>query len=166
MKKYWMIPSLMLFSVLFTFSAAAQAPAKLNLDKASAGKIVQMLEESGAAYGKAGEAVWVAKFKGNQREEISVLVIGHENMLILSADVVEKAGYKSSPELLMRLLRLNDEYDRVKVGIGDEGEVFVRIDLSIRVVDAKEFKENLDQISAAVDEIYGAIKQHLVPVKK
>ncbi|MFN0085585.1 MAG: YbjN domain-containing protein [Blastocatellia bacterium] len=166
MKKYWIPPVLAALLALVSVAALAQEPTKLSLDKASAGKIVQMLEESGAGYAKASESVWVAKFKGNVREEIVVLVIGHENMLILSGDVVEKQGYKSSPELMMRLLRLNDEYDRVKVGIGDDGEIFVRIDLSLRVVDAREFKENLDQISAAVDEIYGAIKPHLVPVKK
>lgn len=166
MKNQLRMPALLAICAGLSIAAWAQAPAPLKLDKASATKIVQMLEESGAGYAKAADNVWVAKFIGKQKAEIVVMVIGHENMLILSGVIAEKKEFKVSPDLMMQLLRLNDQYDRVKVGIDGDGDLFVRIDLSIRVVDAREFKENLDQASAAADEIYGAIKAHLLPAKK
>lgn len=155
--------------VLFAVSALAQATQteELKLDKASANKIAQLLEESGHSYGKASANVWTVKFKGNNLDDVNVIVIGHEGMLILVSVVAEKKDYKASPELLMKLLRLNDDYDRLKVGIDDDGDMFVRIDLTLRVIDAQEFKTNVEQISAAADEIQAVIKPYLVaPAKK
>lgn len=154
--------------MLSAISAMAQTQSETpKLDKASASKIAQLLEESGHAYGKASANVWTVKFKGNNRDDISVIVIGHEGMLIMVSVVAEQKDFKASPELMMKLLRLNDDYDRLKVGIDDDGDLFVRIDLSLRVVDAQEFKTNVEQISAAADEILNVVKPYLVsPDKK
>src|SRR5262245_3545020 len=85
-------------------------------DKAATAKVVQLLEASGHSYSKAKDNVWVIKFKGNQREEIPVIIIYAENMLILVSVVAEKAEVKVTPDLLQKLLKLNDHLDRVKVG--------------------------------------------------
>jgi hypothetical protein len=136
-------------------------------DKAASAKVVQLLEASGHSYTKAKDNVWVIKFKGNQREEIPVVIIYAENMLILVSVVAEKAEVKVTPDLMQKLLKLNDTLDRVKVGIDNkDGDVFVRIDLSLRVVDEQEFKANLEQISAAADETYAALKPFLLAPKK
>ncbi len=44
--------------------------------------------------------------------------------------------------------------------------MIVRLDMTLRIADTKEFKENVEQVSAATDEIYAAIKPFLVPAKK
>ncbi len=166
MKKQFLISFILL--MLFAVSAIAQTQSEEpKLDKASATKIAQLLEESGHSYGKASTNVWTVKFKGNNLEDVNVIVIGHDGMLIMVSVVAEKKDYKASPELLMKLLRLNDDYDRLKIGIDDDGDLFVRIDLTLRVVDAQEFKTNVEQVSAAADEIQAVIKPYLVaPAKK
>ncbi len=164
MKKYTVLSFALL--ILMNIGALAQAQQAPKLDKASAAKIVQLLEESGHNYGKGAENVWVVKFKGNQVADISVIIIGHDNLLILVGIVAEKKDFNLTPEMMKKLLSLNDNFDRVKVGIDDDGDLFTRIDLSLRVVDGQEFKTNLEQISAAVDETYAAIKAFLVPAKK
>ncbi|MGE0129140.1 MAG: hypothetical protein AB7U82_13770 [Blastocatellales bacterium] len=151
--------------ILSTSAALAQAQ-QLKLDKASAAKIVQLLEESGHNYGKAGENVWTIRYKGNHLPEFGVIVIGHENMLILVGVVAEKKDFNATPEMMKKLLSLNDDFDRVKVGIDDDGDLFNRIDLSLRVVDTQEFKANLEQLSSTVDLTYAAIKPYLVTAKK
>ena len=152
---------------LLVVCASAQEK-KQTIDKASATKIVQMLEESGHAYGKASDNVWTVKFRGNTLDDIAVVTIGHEGMLILVAVVAEKKDFKASPELMAKLLQLNDDYDRIKVGIDKEGDMFVRVDLTLRVTDAQEFKLNVEQVSAAADEIATMIKPYMVaaPAKK
>lgn len=140
-----------------------KAPA---LSKAAATKIVQMLEESEHAYGKSSGNIWVVKFKGNSLADIGVIVIGTETVLVLVAVVAEKQDFKVSPELMMKLLRFNDDYDRVKVAIDDDGSMIVRLDMTLRIADTKEFKENVEQVSAAADEIYAAIKPFLIAPKK
>lgn len=164
-----------LFSILISFalitllaiSASAQDK-KVVLDKASATKIVQMLEDSGHVYGKAADNVWSVKFRGNNIDDIAVITIGHEGLLILVAVVAEKKDFKASPEMLMKLARLNDDYDRIKVGIDKDGDLFVRVDLTLRVTDSQEFKMNVEQVSAAADEIAAVIKPFMIaaPAKK
>ena len=165
MKKSFLVSFALMILLAVSAFAQEQKPA---LDKASASKIVQMLEESGHTYGKASDNVWSVKFKGNNVEQVSVIVIGHEGMLILVSVLAEKKDFKASPELMMKLLRLNDDYDRLKVGIDDDGDMFVRIDLTLRVTDSQEFKVNVEQISAAADEITAVIKPFLItaPAKK
>ncbi|MBI1764456.1 MAG: YbjN domain-containing protein [Acidobacteria bacterium] len=162
-------------ALLLTLVCAVAVPAQTNsqtatataADKAAQAKVVQLLEASGQAYAKAKEGVWVVKFKGNQLPEISVVTIYSQGMLIFVSTAAEKAEIKTSPELLQKLLTLNDDLDRVKVGLDNkDGDIFVRIDLSLRVVDQQEFNANLDQISAAVDETYAALKPFLLAPKK
>lgn len=169
MKKLFSLTTALCLLLLSVVCASAQTQnqaANSAADKAALAKVVQMLEASGQTYAKAKDGVWVVKFKGNQLPEISVITIYSQNMLIFVSTVVEKADYKPTPELMQKLLNLNDDFDRVKVGIDSEdGDIFVRIDLTLRVVDQTEFNANLEQISAAVDEVYGAIKP-LLPAKK
>jgi len=145
----------------------AQPAAPPAADKAATAKVLQLLESTGLVYTKAQENVWVVKYKGQQLSEFSVIVIYSQNMLIFVSVVAEKKDYKTPPELLQKLLALNDDLDRVKIGIdNDDGDLFVRIDLSLRVVDEQEFKANLEQISAAVDETYAVLKPYLLAPKK
>lgn len=156
------------FTLLTLLTVSALAQEKPKIDKASATKIVQMLEDSGHTYGKSADNVWVVKFRGNTLEDIGVVTIGHEGMLILMVVVAEKKDFKASSELMSKLLQMNDDYDRLKVAIDKDGDMLVRIDLSLRVTDSQEFKLNVEQISAAADEIATAIKSFMVaaPVKK
>ena len=150
-----------------TIASAQTAAAPSAADKAATAKVVQLLEGSGHGYTKAKDGVWVVNFKGNQLPEFAVITIYSAGMLIFVATVAEKAEFKPAPELLQKLLNLNDSLDRVKIGInGKDGDAFVRIDLSLRVVDQTEFKTNLEQISAAVDETYVVVKPFLLAPKK
>jgi hypothetical protein len=164
MKKYTVISFALV--ALFSLSAFAQTNEKSNLDKAWAGKIVQWLESGDYAYAKAKDNVWTAAFKGNQIPEFNIIVIGHDNLLILLGVVAEKKDYKLTPELMQKLLGLNDDMDRVKIAIDDDGDIIARIDMSLRVIDTEEFKVNIEQIAAATDEAHAAIKQFLLNPKK
>lgn len=46
-----------------------------------------------------------------------------------------------------------------------EGDVFVRIDLSIRVLDKQEMQENIDQVAAAANEVFAGLKPYLITAK-
>jgi hypothetical protein len=162
MKKFLPVLLSLFLSVLCLPAQAQTKPAA-----APASKVVQLLEASGQNYSKAGEGVWVVKAKSVNITEFGVMTIYSEGMLILAVTVAEKAEYKASPELMQKLLGLNDTLDRVKIGIdGKDSDIFVRIDLSLRVVDQKEFNDNLTQIIAATDETVTAIKPHLLKAGK
>lgn len=161
MKKLFvtLLPVLCLLLAGLVVPAAAQQ--KPVLDKAAAGKIVQMLEATGLNYSKASENVWLIRYKGDQIGEFNVLVIGHEGMLILTATIAEKKALKLTVDALQKLMVLNDDFDRVKVGIDSDGDLFVRTDLTLRIVDAQELQLNLEQISGAADGTFATIKPFL-----
>lgn len=161
MKKFFAALTLVTLTFIFAGSAHAQDKPKLNLDKASTAKLISMLEASGYNYAKAADNVWTIKFKGNELPEFNVVIIGHEGMIILLTVIAEKKDLKPSPEFYQKLLKFNDDFDRVKFGIDDDGDLFTRIDLSLRIVDLQELKLNLEQISAAVDEAYVGLKPYL-----
>ncbi len=163
MKKHIVIS----FALIVLLSVAALAQSQQpKPDKATTAKIVQLLEESGHNYGKAGENVWTIRFKGNHLSEFGVIIATGEGMLILVSVIAEKKDFNLSPEMMKKLLALNDDLDRVKIGVDGDGDLFARIDLTLRVVDLDEFKANVDHISSSVDQTYAAIKPYLVAPKK
>lgn len=159
----------LLLTLLCAIAATAQSPANAQLtpeDKAATAKIAQMLEASEQTYTKTSDGIWVVKFKGNHRPDIAVVTIYAKGMLIFVAGVAEKGEFKPSLELMQKLLGLNDSMDRVKVMIDERGDIALRLDLTLRVVDQQEFNANLEQISAAADETYGVVKPFLLAPKR
>jgi biopolymer transport protein ExbD len=61
----------------------------------------------------------------------------------------------------MKVVRMNDQFDYVKVGIDKDGDLFVRTDLMLRNLDGQELKQQLQQVANAADEAYGQIKPML-----
>lgn len=55
------------------------------------------------------------------------------------------------------LLNANYDFDYVKVGIDNDGDLFVRADLPPDT-DAAHFKSIIEQVAAATDVLYGRIQ--------
>ncbi|MEO7658203.1 MAG: YbjN domain-containing protein [Pyrinomonadaceae bacterium] len=135
-------------------------------DKSSPAKLARLLEESGNSYTKVADNIWTIAFKGKTLPEFNVVASTEQGLLFLIAIVAEKKTLKVTPPMLQKLLALNADFDRVKIGIDKEGDVFARTDLSVRTVDAQELKENIEQLAAATDETFAAIKPFITIVKK
>ena len=128
-------------------------------------KAARLMNDSGFTYTKASDAVWTVQFEGKSLKNITVIASVGDNVMILFAVVAEKKNVKATPAMMKKLLGLNEELDRVKIGIDKEGDVFVRIDLSIRILDKQELKENLDQAAAAANDVFAALKPFLIATK-
>ena len=61
------------------------------------------------------------------------------------------------------LLKMNHEFDQVKVGLDRDDDLSVRIDASMRVADATYVKNVINQVKNSSDEIYGKIESQLLP---
>ncbi len=129
-------------------------------------KVIQLLEASGYNYTKAGDNVWTIPFQGKVFPQFNVVVIYIEGIIVTFGVVAEKKDLKVTPELMQKLLRLNSDMDRVKIAIDDAGDLVVRIDSSLRVLDAEEFKAVVEQTASATDDVYAAIKQYLIKPAK
>jgi hypothetical protein len=146
--------------LLFVAASACFHPG-LNTSYAqntSSAKIVRLLEDSGYPYTKASDNVWTVPFKGKALPNFRLIATTQQQILVLFVVVAEKKDFKVTPELMQKMLRLNGDLDRVKIGLDEDGDAYVRVDLSIRVLDIQELKENIEQVAAAADEVFTAIK--------
>jgi hypothetical protein len=140
-------------------SLAAAAPVKQNI----AAKIGQFLEQFGGTYTKAADTVWVVPFKGKSLSSFDAFVAtsSDSSLVIIGVTVVKKKNLKLSQDLFHRLLKYNHSADYVKVGFDDDEDLFVRAELNARTMDFASFKEILEQVGAAADELYAQIKPNL-----
>ncbi|QQS45653.1 MAG: YbjN domain-containing protein [Acidobacteriota bacterium] len=160
------VGSLFFILMIATVGQAQTPPAGDQANKANRSKVLQLLEDTGHNYSKSSDDVWVVPYTGNNLKEFNVVTVLEQNLVVLVVILAEKDGVKYTPEMMTRVLRLNEEFDRVKIGVSESGNLFVRIDLSLRILDGQELKENIEQIAAAADEAYLAIKPYLTSQKK
>jgi hypothetical protein len=128
-------------------------------------KIARLLEESGYPYTKAANNVWSIPFRGKVLQNFQLVASVQQDILVLFVVVAEKKELRVTPELMQRMLKLNADLDRVKIGFDKDGDAFVRVDLSVRVLDIQEFKENIEQVAAAADELFTVLKPFTTATK-
>ncbi|MEK6302696.1 MAG: hypothetical protein AABO41_18455 [Acidobacteriota bacterium] len=132
------------------------------MDPATVSKLAQLLDKSGHAYTKAADNVWTIKFKGKSLSEFQLFVTSGGGLIVIGTVVAEKGRFKATPEMALKLLRLTNDLDRVKIGLDKDGDLFVRIEASARVFDGVELKAAVEQVAAAADEVHAAIKPFLI----
>ena len=95
--------------------------------------------------------------------EFNVTISGNESTLVVFVVLVEqqKSLHGNIQELMYKLLKFNDAADYVKLCIGDDSELLVRSDLPTRTLDLQEFKDGVEQVAAATDEIYATVRPYV-----
>jgi len=137
-------------------SATAAAPAA----DPNTAKVAQLLQGSDYEFTKKTASVWVIPKQGKSLGDFKVIGANEGDLLVIFVIIAEKAHMKMSLDLATRMLKMNHEFDQVKIGIDDDGDAFVRADMSIRVLDEEAFKASVEQVAAAADEAYAGIKPY------
>ena len=127
---------------------------------ASAEGVQRLVMGSGYEYERLEDSLWSLRLSGRIHEEVRLTVVAHEDLLILFTVLARAGGWEPTPERLLRLLQLNAAYDRVKLGMDGDGGLFLRTDLTARLVDDAEFRINAEQLAAAADEIYAELSEY------
>lgn len=84
-----------------------------------------------------------------------VLLVGSAGDVVVVGIVIRtKANLKLSPDLAVKLLRLNHELDWVKVGIDHDGDLFVRQELHEESLTKDEFNASVMTVSTAGHKVY------------
>ena len=88
------------------------------------------------------------------------LLIGEEGEMGVIGTVVQpKAKLDLSAETLLKLMKLNNELDYAKIGIDNDGDLFVRAELRISSLTADDFTASLKQVIASAKQVYEALKK-------
>jgi methyl-accepting chemotaxis protein len=156
----------LMLSLMLVASAPAGAgtsPQDPQSDQAKAAltKVAHLLDQSGYKFTKVADSVWTIPFEGKSLASFTVIVSTQEDIAVIFVILAKKAELNVTPEMMRQLLQLNADLDRVKIGLDDGDDLFVRIDTGIRVLDVDEFKANVDQVSGATDEVHRRIKAYI-----
>jgi len=151
--------------VVLCFAAAAlSTPAARGAEDAKS-RIDRMFHDAGYTVKRINDSVWTVEFTGNSMAKIKVIsgLSDSSDLLVVFAILASHGNYRdNSVDFLTKIARYNHTYDRIKVGIDGDGDLFVRVDLSVRILDARELKLNVDQVRDASDEVYGGIKSYIL----
>jgi len=138
----------------------AAAPAQLK----DATEIVLLLEKSGYKYTKVSDGVWEITFAGKNTGDFPVRLALAGNIVLAIAKLADRKDLKLEPPFLTRLLECNDQFDFIKLALSKD-MLYLRMEISTRLLDSQELKHVLEQVSAATDEIYPQIKEFLPQAK-
>lgn len=129
----------------------------------SAAKIVSLMQADSYNYlNTKSPTVWMIPFNGDHLKDIRVVVTVKDGTMVVFATIVRGQQLPMTTDFMRTLLEQNHELDRVKIGYDHEGDLSVRIDGSVRVMDAPELREIVNQVRNASDEVYGIIQPSLL----
>lgn len=120
--------------------------------------IAALLKECHLEYTEAAPATFTLNVPGKRTPRHKLFVASYEGLVLVGTIVAKKADVPKSADLASRLLRFNHDFDRVKVALDEDGDLVVRVDLSLRLLDAAELRTNVDQVAASADEILSLIQ--------
>ncbi len=110
-------------------------------------------------------SVFVIHFTGDHLKDIKVILAlgGDEDSdLVVFVTVTPKATMPATADFRYTLLKMNHEFDQVKVGFDRDDDLSVRIDGSMRLADATYLNNVVNQVKNSSDEIYGKIQPYLI----
>jgi hypothetical protein len=150
--------------ILISLSVALSAPVMSTPAHANgkiAATIDTLLGQSDYSYAKKTNNVWSIDFRGKSLSNFKVVISTGPDLVVMFVTVVPRKDIQVTPEAMQKLLKLNNNLDRVKIGFDADEDISVRIDLSDRVLDLQELKTNVEQLAASADVVYGAMMPFL-----
>ena len=147
------------------FMPALPAKAQSSSDKAA--KLVSLMKQCGYTYTTTtSPTVFVIHSTGTNLKDIkTILALGddEDSDLVVFVTVAEKRRMPATADFRYKLLKMNHEFDQIKVGFDRDDDLSVRIDASSRLADATYLRNVVGQIQKSSDEIYGKIQPYLLP---
>lgn len=150
--------------ILFFLSVAVCVHAlstPVHADETITAKIDALLGQSGYSYTKKTSNVWTIDFRGKSLSSFKVVISTGPDIVVMFVTAVTRKNIQFTPEAMHKLLKLNNNLDRVKIGFDGDEDISVRIDMSDRVLDMQELKTNVEQLAASADAVYGAMMPYL-----
>jgi Putative bacterial sensory transduction regulator len=128
-----------------------------NLSPATAESMDAMLQQTGYQFNTHNATTWSIDLDRKNLGKVKVILSTGSDILVTFVIVAKKAGIQKTPQFMEALLTANHDYDYTKIGLDKDGDMFVRIDMPLRTVDAAELKSIIDQVANASDEVYAKV---------
>ena len=116
-----------------------------------------MLKQTGYDYTTHNPTTWSIDLTRKNFGKMRVILSTGSDILVTFVIIAKKAKIQKTPQLMDALLTANHDYDYTKIGLDKDGDMFVRIDIPLRIVDGPEIKSIIDQVANASDEVYAKV---------
>jgi hypothetical protein len=153
-------------TLLFHQTSAQQPKPSPGGTSSVENKINRFLENE--EHTKVTNGVWSLAFKGKSLGTFNIFLatVQGSDIIVIGTVIAEKENVRFDQDLLYKLLKYNHVADYVKVGIDEQGDLFLRAEVSGRLIDQQEFLSVLEQVAAAADQLHGQIRTSLVSPPK
>jgi len=146
-------------------SAFAIAQTTQPVEQANIDKLVNLLQANGYAYHTTrSPSVFTVHFVGQHIKDIKVVITvssGSNADVVVFVTVTEKRRMPVTTDFMRLLLRNNHIMDETKIGFDKDDDLEVRIDDSMRLIDAAYFRHVVEQVKDVSDDLYGQIEPSL-----
>jgi hypothetical protein len=160
-----------IFILIFAIQISAQQRATDSKKGASlpvaaksvTSKITQFLEKEPGVR-KLSENIWAISYQGKSFTDFDVLITPTPStkFVIMLVVIAKKKDLPLSQDLLYKILKYNSSGGQAQAGIDDEGDLYIRAELTSRLMDSQEFKSVMEETAGAADELHGLIKNSLI----
>jgi nicotinic acid mononucleotide adenylyltransferase len=116
-----------------------------------------MLKQTGYTYTTHNATTWSIDLSRKNLGKVKVILSTGSDILVTFVIVAKKAAIQKTPQMMETLLTANHDYDYTKIGLDKDGDMFVRVDMPLRTIDATELKSIIDQVANASDEVYAKV---------
>jgi len=116
-----------------------------------------LLKQTGYAFTTHNATTWSVELNKKNLGKLRVIMSTGSDILVTFVIVAKQAAIQKTPQMMEALLTANHDYDYTKIGLDKDGDMFVRVDMPLRLVDADELKQIIDQVANASDELYAKV---------
>jgi len=121
--------------------------------------MVGLLTASGQTFITHKSNVWSIVFDKDSLKNFKVIIsTDSKDLVVIFVIVAQKAQMNLSPEFMQALLRANHDFDYVKVGFDNDGDLFVRADSTCRLLDVDELKALTTQVASSANDLHKSVK--------
>jgi hypothetical protein len=122
-------------------------------------KMVGLLTASGHTFTTHKGNVWSIVFDKDSLKNFKVIIsTDSNNLVVIFVIVAQNAQMNHTPEFMQALLRANHDFDYVKVGFDNDGDLFVRADTTCRLLDVDELKALITQVASSANDLHKSVK--------
>ena len=144
--------SLLILAVCLSAPAVATPPQDVAAPTPEMQALMeQALQRSGLKYRKVQDRYWFATCDSKLVPDCQILMTATPEILVIGVVIKKKKELNPTPEMLAGLLHLNHNLTRVKVGIDDDGDLFERVEVGVKGLDADEILANLKLVEDAIE---------------
>lgn len=147
----------LIFALCVSFSIYADAqkhPAKVapNVDT-----IDRLVKNSGYEYTVYGKGVWTIQSGTNV-----VMIGGGADIMVAFMAIADKGKFQITAESMLEMLKLGSKLDHVKFIIDDQGDLAVRSDSRLRLMDKAGFDDVIVRVINGYEKATAKIAPYLI----